>query len=66
MAHYHFTVKDNQATLNTDIALLFENRGEPDFVEVLPPGHGKIETRYIWCSTAQMNTWVSRMSVKPS
>jgi len=25
-AHYHFTVKGNQASLKTDIALLFENR----------------------------------------
>lgn len=51
-AHYHFTAKGNQATLKTDIALLFENRGEPCFVEVTPPDHGRIETRRIWCSTA--------------
>jgi len=51
-AHYHFTVKGNQATLKTDIALLFENRQKPDFVEVTPPDHGRIETRSIWCSTA--------------
>ena len=51
-AHYHFTVKGNQATLQADIALLFENRKEPDFVEVTPPDHGRIETRRIWCSTA--------------
>jgi len=51
-AHYHFTAKGNQATLQADIALLFQNRQEPDFVEVSPPDHGRIETRRIWCSTA--------------
>jgi predicted transposase YbfD/YdcC len=51
-AHYHFTVKGNQATLKNDIALLFENRKKPDFVEITPPNHGRIETRRIWCSTA--------------
>ena len=35
-AHYHFTVKGNQPTLENDIALLFENRQAPDFVEVTP------------------------------
>lgn len=51
-AHYHFTVKDNQPTLARDIALLFEKRGVPDFVEVTPADHGRIETRRIWCSAA--------------
>ena len=51
-AHYHFTVKGNQPTLERDIALLFETRGAPDFVEVTPPDHGRIETRSIWCGTA--------------
>ena len=51
-AHYHFTVKSNQATLQRDIALLFEKRAAADFVEVSPPDHGRIETRRIWCSTA--------------
>lgn len=51
-AHYHFTVKGNQSTLKADIALLFDNRQQPDFVEVSPPDHGRIETRRIWCSTA--------------
>jgi predicted transposase YbfD/YdcC len=50
-AHYHFTVKGNQPTLERDIALLFETCGTPDFVEVEPPEHGRIETRRIWCST---------------
>lgn len=51
-AHYHFTVKGNQPTLQTDIALLFQARGVPDYVEVTPPDHGRIETRRIWCSAA--------------
>ena len=51
-AHYHFTAKGNQATLEKDIALLFEKRKKPDFVEVSPPDHGRIENRRIWCSDA--------------
>ena len=50
-AHYHFTVKGNQTSLKTVIALLFENRKKPDFVEITPPDHDWIETRRIWCST---------------
>lgn len=51
-AHYHFTVKGNQPTLQDDIALLFKNRNaKPDFTSTSPPGHGRIETRRIWCST---------------
>ena len=51
-AHYHFTVKGNQPTLEHDIALLFEQREAADFVEITAPDHGRIETRRIWCSTA--------------
>jgi predicted transposase YbfD/YdcC len=51
-AHYHFTVKGNQPTLERDIRLLFDKRDAPDFVEVAPCDHGRIETRRIWCSTA--------------
>lgn len=50
-AHYHFTVKGNQSTLQADISLLFDGRGTPDYSEVTPPEHGRIETRRIWCST---------------
>ena len=57
-AHYHFTVKGNQANLESDIALLFEARGAPDFVDVAPPDHGSIVTRRIWCSTA-LNTYLN-------
>ena len=49
-AHYHFIAKGNQQTLESDIALLFENRGAPDYTELSPPDHGPIETRRIWCS----------------
>lgn len=51
-AHYHFTVKGNQPTLQADIALFFQNRQAPDYTLVSPPDHGRIETRRIWCSTA--------------
>ena len=51
-AHYSFTVKSNQPSLERDIALLFDRRGVPDFVEVAPPDHGRIETRRIGCRTA--------------
>jgi len=51
-AHYHFTVKANQPTLLQDIALYFQDRNEPDFVEHTPPDHGRIETRKIWTTSA--------------
>jgi predicted transposase YbfD/YdcC len=51
-AHYHFTVKGNQPTLQQDLTLLFQHRQDPDFVALSPPEHGRIETRRIWCSTA--------------
>ena len=50
-AHYHFAVKGNQPKLQADIALLFEGRGTPDYSDVTPHDHGRIETRRIWCST---------------
>ncbi|PKM36283.1 MAG: hypothetical protein CVV06_11860 [Gammaproteobacteria bacterium HGW-Gammaproteobacteria-10] len=51
-AHYHFIVKGNQPTLYADIQLLFAKRDQPDYVDIDPPDHGRIETRRIWCSTA--------------
>ena len=51
-AHYHFSVKGNQPTLERDIRLLFEKRDAADFVAVSACEHGRIETRSIWCSTA--------------
>ncbi len=50
-AHYHFTVKGNQPNLLADLDLFFKNRGAPDFVEITPPDHGRIETRRIWTTT---------------
>lgn len=50
-AHYHFTVKGNQPSLQADIALIFEGCGAPDYVDITPPDHGRIEIRRIWCST---------------
>jgi predicted transposase YbfD/YdcC len=44
-AHYHFTVKANPPTLYHDIALYFQDRQAPDFVDVAPCEHGRIETR---------------------
>ena len=52
-----FTVKANQPTPESNIALLFEKRAAPDFVEVTPPDHGRIETRRIWCSAA-LNAYI--------
>ena len=51
-ADYHFTVKNNQPTLREDIALFFESRQEPDYIDHTPPDHGRIETRKIWTTTA--------------
>jgi hypothetical protein len=48
---YHFTVKNNQPGLFQDIALYFEDRRDPDFVQRDPPDHGRIEIRKIWTTT---------------
>ena len=56
-AHYHFTAKGNQPTLESDIALLFQNRGAPEYTELSPPDHGRIETRRICCST-ELNAYL--------
>jgi predicted transposase YbfD/YdcC len=50
--HYHFCAKDNQPHLAQAIRLLFAERGQPYYVEISPPDHGRIETRRIWCSSA--------------
>jgi len=50
-AHYHFTVKANQATLLEDVALIFQDRKQPHCVINDPPDHGRIETRKIWTTT---------------
>ena len=50
-AHYHFTVKGNQSGLLEDLTLYFQNRQEPERVTV-DCGHGRIETRQIWTTSA--------------
>lgn len=57
-AHYYFTVKANQPTLEQDIALFFQDRKQPDFVEHTPPDHGRIETRQIW-TTTKLNNYLN-------
>lgn len=56
-AHYLFTVKDNQPTLLTDIQLVFENRGNPDFSEQVTLAHGRIECRSVW-TTSVLNDYL--------
>jgi predicted transposase YbfD/YdcC len=56
-AHYHFTVKANQPTVLKDIALYFQNRQQPDFVQYDPPEHGRIEVRKIW-TTTELNDYL--------
>ena len=56
-AHYFFTVKGNQPMLQQAITLLFERRGAADFTQAPSSGHGRIETRRIWCSAA-LNTYL--------
>jgi predicted transposase YbfD/YdcC len=50
-AAYHFTVKGNQPTILDDIKVYFADKGEPDYIEINPPDHGRIETRKIWITT---------------
>lgn len=57
-AHYHFIVKMNQPTLLEDIALYFEDRKEPDFVQYGTPDHGRIEVRKIW-TTTELNDYLN-------
>ena len=59
-AHYHFAVKGNQATLQSDIALLFQNRKAPDFIAVSPlaesrPGVSGAVPRSTPISTSRMS-----------
>jgi hypothetical protein len=56
-AHYHFTVKGNQATLFQDIQLYFKERKDPDFIAYDPPDHGRIENRKIW-TTSELNHYL--------
>ena len=57
-AHYHFTVKGNQKSLREDIAFWFQDRQEPDFIQCMPPDHGRIEIRKIW-TTSELNDYLN-------
>jgi len=56
-AHYHFTVKGNQRGILQDLALLFQDRQQPDFVQYTTPDHGRIEIRRIW-TTTELNDYL--------
>jgi len=56
-AHYHFIVKNNQATLLQDISLYFEDYNDPDFIQHDAPDHGRIEVRKIW-TTTELNQYL--------
>jgi predicted transposase YbfD/YdcC len=56
-AHYHFTVKGNQATLLEDIKFFFKDRKKPDHTEKSSGEHGRVETRKIW-STTELNDYL--------
>jgi predicted transposase YbfD/YdcC len=56
-AHYHFSVKGNQPTLQAAIALHFERRGAPDYAEEPTLAHGRIECRRLGC-TAALNDYL--------
>lgn len=56
-AHYHFIVKGNQPQLQDDITHYFKTRQEPDFIDLAPLEHGRIETRKIW-TTCELNGYL--------
>jgi predicted transposase YbfD/YdcC len=56
-AHYHFTVKGNQPRLLQDLQLFFQDRRDPDFTELAPADHGRIEVRKIW-TTSELNHYL--------
>ena len=58
-AHYHFTVKANQATLLEDLQCFFEVRKAAD-ASTVNQGHGRIETRKIWI-TSKLNDYLSHV-----
>jgi len=57
-AHYHFTVKGNQRGVLEDVALWFQDRKQPDFVQHTSPDHGRIEIRKIW-TTTELNDYLN-------
>jgi len=56
-AHFHFTVKKNQGALFQDIALYFQERKKPDFIDCASCDHGRIEIRKIW-TTTELNNYL--------
>lgn len=56
-AHYHFTVKGNQATLLEDLKCFFDAREAPDAI-ITNRGHGRIESRKIWL-TSELNDYLN-------
>jgi predicted transposase YbfD/YdcC len=51
-AHYHFTAKENQKNLFTEISSFFRNvHWNPDHTTEDKPNHGRKETRRIWVTT---------------
>lgn len=58
-AHYHLIVKNNQKSLLNDIFSYFQNSDRaPEFVDITPGDHGRIETRKIW-TTTELNGYLS-------
>lgn len=51
-AHYHFTVKGNQSTLLADIEQQFLSRSPTPHFTQTDTGHGRIEARSIWVTSA--------------
>lgn len=51
-AHYHFTAKGNQKNLLRDIQYYFQNSNNAPDVIKHDIGHGRIEIRSIWTTTA--------------
>lgn len=52
LAHYHFTVKANRPALLADLERYFQNRPTAAHFSDTSCGHGRIETRSIWVTTA--------------
>jgi hypothetical protein len=62
-ASYFFTVKGNQLTKKADIELLNLTQTPPDH-ETIEKGHGRIETRLLFPSTA-LNNYLDAPIVEP-
>jgi len=66
-ADYHFTVKNNQPTLRQDIALFFESRQEPDYIDHTPPPITDASKPEKYGQPRRLTvTWISLTSDKPS